>query len=160
MQQMTSEMKQQQIDWRREVLELSSQGYTEWEIAEKLQPIAPVTVHRDLIYLRQQAQENLQKHIHEVVPEEYQKCMIGMKQNLKHILEIGEAASDPKIKLQARATANDCYRYIMELCTNAGIVSDALKFVNQSKEKINNMRSEITKEETAEESEATTNGVY
>jgi hypothetical protein len=50
MKQVTSEMKQQQIDWRRaKVLEQSSQGYTEREIAERLQPIAPVTVHRDLI---------------------------------------------------------------------------------------------------------------
>src|SRR5215207_7452752 len=129
MQQMTSEMKQQQIDWRREVLELSSQGYTEREIAEKLQPIAPVTVHRDLIYLRQQAQENLQKYIHETVPKEYQKCMVGMTQNLKHVLEIGDKAADPKVKLQARAIANDCYRFILEMSTNARIVSDALKFV-------------------------------
>ena len=106
MKQMTSEMKQQQIEWRRaKVLELSSQGYTEREIAKKLQPIAPVTIHRDLVHLRQQAQENLQKHIHEVVPEEYQKCMVGMKQNLKHVLEIGEAAANPKTKLQARAIA-------------------------------------------------------
>jgi len=60
MKQMTSEMKQQQIDWRRaKVLALSSQGYTEREIAEELQPIAPVKVHRDLVHLRQQAQESL-----------------------------------------------------------------------------------------------------
>ena len=74
-------------------------------------------------FLRQQAQENLQKHIHEVVPEEYQKCMVGMKQNLKHVLEIGEAATDPKVKLEARRIANDCYRFIQEMSTNAGIVN-------------------------------------
>ena len=125
-------MKQQQIDWRRtKVLELSSQGYTEQEIAEKLQPIAPVTIHRDLVYLRQQVQQNLQHHIHKVVPEEYQKCRVGMKRNLKHVLEIGEAASDPKLKLESRRIANDCYRYIMDLCTNAGIISDAMKYVAQ-----------------------------
>src|SRR5215216_2362704 len=123
---MTSEMKQQQIEWRRaKVLELSSQGYSEREIAEKLQPITHVTIHRDIQFLRQQAQENLQHHIHEVVPEEYQKCMVGMKRNLKHILEIGEAATDPKVKLEARRIANDCYRFILEMSTNAGIVSDA-----------------------------------
>jgi IS30 family transposase len=103
MKHLTSEMKQQQIDWRRaKVLELSSQGYTEREIAEELQPIAPVTVHRDLVYLRQQAQESLQKHIHETVPEEYQKCMTGMKRNLKQTLEIAETVSDPRVKLEAR----------------------------------------------------------
>jgi hypothetical protein len=76
---------------------LSSQGYTKREIAEELQPIAPVTIHRDLVYLRQQAKESLQKHIHQTVPEEYQKCMIGMKRNLKQTLEIAETAVDPKV---------------------------------------------------------------
>jgi predicted transcriptional regulator len=69
----------QQLDWRRsKVLELSSQGYSEREIAEVLK-VNDTAVHRDLVYLRQQAQENLQRHIHEVVPAEYQKCMVGMK---------------------------------------------------------------------------------
>jgi hypothetical protein len=74
--------------------------------------------------------------------------MVGMKQNLKHVLEIGEAATDPKVKLQARAIANDCYKFIMEMSTNAGIVSDALKFVNtmQSKERINSMQKQTEPE--------------
>src|ERR671922_1849289 len=88
---LNSEVKQQQLDWRRaQVLELSSQGYSQREIAQKLQ-VDLAAVNRDIQFLRQQAQENLQKHIHETVPEEYQKCMVGMKQNLKHVLEIGSA---------------------------------------------------------------------
>jgi transposase len=157
---MTSEMKQQQIEWRRaKVLELSSQGYSEREIAEKLQLLTHVTVHRDIQYLRQQAQENLQKHIHEIVPEEYQRCMVGMKRNLKQTLEIAETAADSKTKLQARAIANDCYRYIMDLCTNAGIVSDALKFVTQKKEQIDTLQKIDGRIEEIEE-EKTTNGVF
>jgi DNA-binding transcriptional regulator LsrR (DeoR family) len=152
--------RQQQLEWRRaKVLELSSQGYTQIEIGQKLQ-IDRVTVHRDLVYLRQQAQENLQKHIHEVVPEEYQKCMVGMKRNLKQTLEIAETATDPKIKLQARAIANDCYKFIMDMSTNAGIVSDALKFVNQSEKKINGLQKQTETEEQEAEEETTTSGVY
>src|SRR5215208_1576697 len=140
MKQMSTEMKQQQIDWRRaKVLELSSQGYLQ---------VDETIISKDVAHLRQQAQENLQHHIHEVVPEEYQKCMVGMKQNLKHVLKIAETTTDPKTKLQARAIANDCYKFIMEISTNAGIVSDALKFVNQSKEKINTMRSQMWETET------------
>src|SRR5919109_2993738 len=147
---MTSEMsqtpRQQQIEWRRaKVLELSSQGYTQIEIGQKLQ-VDRVTVHRDLVFLRQQAQENLQHHIHEVVPEEYQKCMVGMKRNLKQTLEIAEAATDPKVKLQARAIANDCYKFIIDMSTNAGIISDALKFVNQSEKKIDDMQKQTESE--------------
>jgi DNA-binding NarL/FixJ family response regulator len=69
----------EQIEWRRaRVLELDSQGYNQNEIAVKLQ-IAKGTVNSDLTYLRRQAQQNLQKHIDKTVPEEYQKCMIGME---------------------------------------------------------------------------------
>jgi IS30 family transposase len=158
MKQMTSEMKQQQIDWRRaKVLELSSQGYTEREIAEELQPIAPVTVHRDLVHLRQQAQENLQKHIHETVPEEYQKCMTGMKRNLRQTLEISETAADPKTKLQARAIANDCYKYIMDLTTNGVVVSNVLNLVNGRADKLKTSATNADaalEEETSEDKSA------
>jgi hypothetical protein len=40
--------------------------------------------------------------------------MVEMKQNPKHVLEIGQAATDPKIKLEARRIANDCHGYIMD----------------------------------------------
>src|SRR5215208_5541194 len=155
----------QELDWRRSrVLELSSQGYSERQIAEVIK-VNDTAVHRDLVYLRHQAQQSLQHHIHEVVPEEYQKCMVGMKCNLKHVLEIGEAASDPKIKLEARRIANDCYRYIMDLCTNAGIVNDAIKYVMQKQEQINTLQKidERIKEEAIDkdkEEETTTNGVF
>ena len=53
-----------------------------------------------------------------MVPEEYQKCMVGMKRNLKQTLEIRDrdTASDPKVKIQAAAIANDCYHSIMDQC--------------------------------------------
>jgi IS30 family transposase len=147
---------QKQIEWRRsQVLSLSAEDYTVREIAQKLQ-VGHSTVDNDLLYLRKQAQENLQKHIHEVVPEEYQKCMVGMKQNLKHVLEIGQAATDPKIKLEARHIANDCYRYIMDLCTNAGIVNEALKFVTQSQQKIDTLQKIDERIEAMQEEEDTT----
>jgi DNA-binding transcriptional regulator LsrR (DeoR family) len=163
----TEERQQQAIEWRKSrVLELSSEGYSQREIAQKLQ-LDKSTVNRDIQFLRQQAQENLQHHIHEVVPEEYQKCMVGMKQSLKHVLEIAETATDPKTKLQARAIANDCYKFLMEMSTNAGIVSDALKFVNQSQQKINTMQKQTAEETETEETEGieaeeekTTKGVY
>ena len=149
----------QQLDWRRsKVLELSSQGYSEREIAETLQ-INDTAVHRDLVYLRQQAQENLQKHIHETVPEEYQKCMVGMKRNLRQTLEIRDSVSDPKVKLQAVAIANDCYKFILDMSTNAGIVSDALKCVTQKSEQVNTLQKVNERIENLEE-EPTTSGIF
>ena len=161
---LNSEVKQQQLDWRRSrVLELASEGYSQREIAQKLQ-VDLAAVNRDIQFLRQQAQDNLQKHIHEVVPEEYQKCMVGMKRNLKQVLETAESSSDPKIKLEARRIANDCYRYIMDLCTNAGIVSDASKYVTYKKEQIDTLkkldeRIQASKE-ASEENEQTSLEIY
>jgi hypothetical protein len=55
--------------------------------------------------------------------------MIGVKRNLRHTLEIAETTADPKTKLQARAIANDCYKYIMYLTTNGAIITDAIRHV-------------------------------
>ncbi len=153
---------QKQVQWRRaKVLEMSSQGYSQIEIATQLQ-VDETIISKDVAHLRQQAQENLQRHIHEVVPEEYQKCMVGIKHNLKHILEIAQIATDPKVKLQARTAANDCYRYIMELCTNAGIVSDAMKCVTQKQEQINTLQKidERIEAMNEEEDKTTDSGIY
>jgi hypothetical protein len=73
-----------------------------FEMKSYLLQVDKSIISRDLGYLRQRARENLQHHIHEVVPEEYQKCMMGLKRNLKQTLEIAETASDPRTKLEAR----------------------------------------------------------
>jgi hypothetical protein len=132
------------VDWRRnKVLELSSQGYSQRDIASTLQ-VGLGTVNKDILFLQQKSRENLQYHINERVPEEYQNCMTGMKINLRQTLEIAETTSDPRTKLHARAIANDCYRYIMNLTTNGVVITDAIKFVQTNKEKLTTMS---TKEE-------------
>jgi predicted XRE-type DNA-binding protein len=69
-------MQQQQIDWRRDqVLELSSQGLMQSEIATVLH-VDKSIICRDMAYLRQQAQENLRTHIQDKLPEEYQNVWL------------------------------------------------------------------------------------
>ena len=106
-----------------------------------------------------QAQESLHKHIPEIIPLEYQKAMLGMKRNLRQTLEIAEAVADPKIKLQARAIANDCYKYIMDLTTDRVVVTDAIKYVNQKQEQIDTLH-KLDESIEATEEETTTNGVF
>lgn len=151
-----------QVKWRRvRVLELSSKGYSQIEIATRLQ-VNEATISRDIVYLRQEAKENLEKHIHEIIPEEYQKCMIGMKHNLKQTLEICDGSPDPKIKLEARRIAIDCYRYIMDLCTDANVVSNAMKLITRKEEPINALQTLEKNTEAIEGTTTTTtaNGVY
>jgi transcriptional regulator len=75
-----------QIQWRRtKVLELSSQGNTQSDIAKTLH-VGEATVSRDISYIRQQAQENLKTHIQNKLPEEYQKLYGWNKSSVKDML--------------------------------------------------------------------------
>jgi hypothetical protein len=161
------------IEWRRsKILELSSDGYNQREISQKLQ-ITKSVVNRDVLFLRKQARESLHYHIQDRIPEEYQYCMTGMKRNLKQTLEIAESASDPRTKLQARAIANDCYKYIMDLTTNGVVITDAIEFVQTNrgkltmsdKENISNKENKepdyaVDEEQLEEKQEEETNQVF
>ena len=85
------------------VLELNSQGYSQPEIARILQ-VSLGTVNRDLSILRQQAKDNIQNHIQEKLPQEYQRCLTGLNQVLKTCWYIvNKPNTDDKTKLQATA---------------------------------------------------------
>jgi hypothetical protein len=151
----TKEEQSESIEWRRcKVLELSSEGYSQREIAQKLQ-IGKSAVNRDLIFLRNQARENLQHHIRDKIPEEYQNCMTGINQVLNIFWDIvnksrninnnnngGQTVTtmtDNKTVLQALALINDCNKYKMNLTTNGVVITDAIKFVQTNKEKLTTM---------------------
>jgi predicted transcriptional regulator len=138
------------LEWRRSnVLELSSQGHSQPEKARILQ-ISQPTVNRDISYLRGHARQNLQKHIQDKLPEEYQNCMTGINQVLKICWEIVNKSRNVnnddgnqtitmvnnKTTLQALALINDCNKYKMDLTTNGVVITDAIKFIQTNKEKL------------------------
>ena len=172
MDQQQQQPKQQQIEWRRgRVLELSSQGRTEGDIAAILQ-IGKTTVDRDLVFLRKQAQENLKSHIQESLPEQYQKCMIGLNQVLKMGWDIvHNDSSTAANRLQALALINDSYKYVMDLTTNGVVVTDAIKYVQGQMNHLNNSEKALLQdikqkedkpeqEEEDVEQQKTTNGIF
>jgi transposase len=80
MEHLSSEMEQQkqQVQWRRDkVQELCSKGYSQREISKVIQ-IGLATVNRDISDLRNQAKTNIKRYIDERLPEEYEKCLVGL----------------------------------------------------------------------------------
>jgi hemerythrin-like domain-containing protein len=151
-----SKAQQQQIEWRRDrVLELSSQGFTQSDIVTMLQ-VDKSIISRDMAHLRHEAQENLQKHIHETIPEEYQKAMTGINQVLKMCWSIISKAEDEKTKLQALSLINDCNKYKIDLSTNGVVITDAIKYVNGKMDHLNNQEKKLLQDikEDAEAAEA------
>ena len=150
MEHLSTQVERRQIEWRRaKVLELSSQGHTQREIADIIHA-GIGTINRDMGYLRNEAQENLKSHIQDKLPEEYQNCMTGINQVLKICWDIvnksrkvnnddnGQTVTmtDNKTVLQALALINDCNKYKMDLTTNGVVITDAIKFVQTNKEKL------------------------
>ncbi|MGI8834293.1 MAG: hypothetical protein ACR2IS_16875 [Nitrososphaeraceae archaeon] len=134
------------------VQQLLVRGYSQWDVAEE-QQIDQSTVSRDVHYLRQNAQANLQKHIQQKLREEYHRCLTGMNKVLKLSWQIANntpkqngqdhndnintiTTGDDRTRLQALSLINDCYKYIMDLTTNGVVITDAIKFVQTNKEKL------------------------
>jgi transcriptional regulator len=136
---LTTEAKQQQLHWRRsKVLRLSSQGYSEREVVEILK-ISDTAVNRDLVFIRRQAKENLQKHIDERIPEEMEKAMSGLNTVLKMTSYIASTVVDPRTKLQASSLMSEVFKIRIDLTTNSmvsvvmlvsGIVIENIVFRN------------------------------
>src|ERR671930_695211 len=121
---------------RNKVLELASQGYNQSEISRILQ-ISQPTINRDITYLRQQAKANIQKYIDERLPEEYEKCLVGLTAITKEAWNTANNTEDKREKIQALSLAKECYSMKLDLLTNATVVEDAIRFVsNRTNEKL------------------------
>jgi predicted transcriptional regulator len=139
MKEMSSSMKerqgqqqqQKQIEWRRsKVMELSSQGYSQVEISKTLQ-ISEPTISRDIDYLRQQSKQKIRKYIDETLPEEYEKCLVGITSILKEAWNTSQnTETNKREKIQALSLAKECYSMKLDLLTNATVVDDAIRFVS------------------------------
>ena len=105
------------LEWRRnKVQELSSQGYNQSEISRILQ-ISQPTINRDMIYLRQQAKDNIKRYIDERLPEEYEKCLVGITSILKEAWSTSQQTEDRKQNIQALSLAKECYSMKLDLLT-------------------------------------------
>jgi hypothetical protein len=156
---LSTKTQQQQIEWRRDrVIELSSQGFTQSDIARVLQ-VDRSLISRDMTYIRQQARENLQKHIHETVPEEYQKCMVGINQVLQKAWLIVSRTADERVRLQALSLIDQCNSHKMDMVTNGAIITGALEYVNGKAEKLVSKQSQ-ERREWKEEQEQEQEGVF
>jgi Trp operon repressor len=142
MEHLSSEMEQQeqqQIQWRRDkVQELCSKGYSQREISHILQ-VGLATVNRDISYLRNQAKTNIKRYIDERLPEEYEKCLVGINAITKEAWNAAQSTEDKREKIQALSLAKECYSMKLDLLTNAIVVDDAIRFVaeNWSQDQLN-----------------------
>ena len=141
------------LEWRRsKVQELASQGYNQSEISRILQ-ISQPTINRDLSFLRQQAKTNIKRYIDERLPEEYEKCLVGLTAITKEAWNTAANTEDNREKIQALSLAKECYSMKLDLLTNATVVDDAINFVEKNSKRRND--DDITQQNENDEEEIT-----
>ncbi|MFL6423389.1 MAG: hypothetical protein ACJ71R_07340 [Nitrososphaeraceae archaeon] len=151
---MSTKVERSQIEWRRsKVAELDSQGHSQPEISRILQ-VSIGTINRDISILRQQAKEKIKKYIDERLPEEYEKCLVGLNAITREAWNTAQNTEDKREKIHALALAKECYSMKLDLLTNATVVDDAIRFVSQkSNEKVKSSNSSRGDKEESNESD-------
>ena len=93
-------------------------------------------ISRDVYFLRQQAKTNIKRYIDERLPEEYEKCLVGLNAITREAWNTAQNTEDKREKIQALSLAKECYSMKLDLLTNATVVDDAIRFVSgRSKDK-------------------------
>jgi hypothetical protein len=130
-----------QVEWRRtKVLELLSKDDNQSEIAKVLQVDLSI-ISRDVYFLRQQAKTNIKLYIDERLPEEYEKCLVGLNMIKKETWSLAQNTKDNKEKIQALSLVKECHSMELDLFTNATVVDDAIRFVSDRSKGKENLKS-------------------
>jgi hypothetical protein len=62
-----------------------------------------------IAYLRQQDKVNIKKYIDERLPEEYEKCLVGLTAITKEAWNTAQSTEEKREKIQALSLAKECY---------------------------------------------------
>ena len=107
------------------------------------------TINKDLFILRHQAKSNIKRYIDERLPEEYEKCLVGLNAITKEAWNASQQTEDKREKIQAK----ECYSMKLDLLTNATVVDDAINFVEKNSKRRND--DDITQQNENDEEEIT-----
>ena len=59
--------------------------------------------------MRQCAKQNIKRYINERLPEEYEKCLLGLTAILREAWNTANNTEDKREKIQALSLAKECY---------------------------------------------------
>ena len=117
----------------------------------------------------------MKRYIDERLPEEYEKCLVGLNAITKEAWNTAANTEDKREKIQALLLAKECYSMKLDLLTNVTVVDYAIRFVSSKskanlKSSFNGNKEEsrgpdydedrLEEEEAGETSETTINRVF
>jgi hypothetical protein len=110
---------------RDRVLELTSKGKTQTEIADILN-YSQQTISNDVIYLRKRARENLQNHSQEL-PYHYEQALSNLTSVRKEAWALIEQTKDERVKASLFAIIKDVNESILEALAAGDIIEQEVR---------------------------------
>jgi predicted transcriptional regulator len=131
---------------RERVLELTSKGKTQTEIANILNYSQP-TISNDVIYLRKKAKENLQNHF-SLLPYQYEQAKSNLESLRKEAWALLEQTKDEKIKVSLYPIIQHLNESILQVAAAGDIIAqeviaesvEAAKEAREALQEINEMQ--------------------
>jgi hypothetical protein len=130
-------------------------GWSQAEIAEELK-LHPSTISLDVQFLKEKAKEELQTHISDRLPFEYNRAVTGVNTVLKRVSELVDKGEETRTKLECLKLMMELYRSIMTMATDGGIVERAMKMVKGLESKQDNITNVNSDKMSESEQEPTT----
>jgi hypothetical protein len=122
------------VEWRQsKILELMSMGYSNQTQLAQIMHVPLSTVNRDILYLRQKAQDNIQELMDKKLPEEFNLGLVGLEGILREAWNTSRNTEDRREKIAALSLAKDVYSMRLDLVTNADVISSVMKFIGAYK---------------------------
>jgi hypothetical protein len=123
------------VEWRQDqIKQLLAKGhYSHRQVASILQ-IPKSTVSRDILDINKQAKESIRKFIDERLPHEYNQVMIGIDEIIQQAW--GMLNNDANVvtdRIHCLALAKEAYQMKLDLLTNAAVIEDAGRFMQEKK---------------------------
>lgn len=124
---------QRQIAWRRgKVAEYDAKGFTQENIADILK-VSIGTINRDMVWLREQAAENIKTYTQDRLPSLFESSIKGLKQILREAWLTSATTRFERNKVLALQLAKECISARMDLASSADIIDKTALFVTRKR---------------------------
>jgi transcriptional regulator with XRE-family HTH domain len=127
---------------RDRVLELTSKGLTQQEIADRLK-YSQQTISNDIIYLRKEARENLQQHAQEL-PYHYEQALSNLRSVIKEAWALAEQTKDERLKASLFTIIKDVTESMLEVLSAGDLIEKEVTAAELAAKKAEEELQEIT----------------
>ncbi|PWU79994.1 MAG: hypothetical protein DLM72_14505 [Candidatus Nitrosopolaris wilkensis] len=132
---MTSSQDEHLITIRRDkVRELLAQGESKSSVC-RITNTSITTINRDIVWIKEQARDNIKRYADEIFPEQYQQCLDLLATVTREASNTAFTARDNREKISALSLVKDCVSLKADLLSNVNLVDRTIAYVEGLRKK-------------------------